>query len=82
MMINQVIGTRIAFSFFSLVSLFVGVFLAIKPQQAMKIQIKFYEKINWRVEPISMDKEIRNTRAMGVFLLAVFVATLFYGFTH
>ena len=73
---------ELAFSFFSLVSLFVGVFLAAKPQQAMKIQIKFYEKINWRVEPISIDKEIRNTRAMGVLLLVVFVVSLLYGFTH
>jgi hypothetical protein len=35
----------------------------------IEIQRKFYEKINWKVEPVSMEKEIRNTRIMGLFLV-------------
>jgi hypothetical protein len=59
-----------------LVSGFAGVFLFLKPALAIKIQIKFYEWINWRIEPISLQKEIRNTRVMGLFLLGMAVATL------
>ena len=56
----------------------IGVFLCLKPALAIKIQIKFYEKINWRMEPVSMEKEIRNTRIMGLFLFGVALGTFFY----
>ncbi len=51
---------------FSFVS---GLFLALKPRQAIELQKKFYTKINWNIEPISLGKEIRNTRLMGLFLI-------------
>lgn len=47
----------------------IGLFLLIKPALAIEIQKRFYEKINWRIEPVSMPKEIRNTRIMGLFLV-------------
>ena len=56
----------------------IGVFLCLKPALAIRIQIKFYEKINWRMEPVSMEKEIRNTRIMGLFLFGVALGTFFY----
>ncbi|MDD4955701.1 MAG: hypothetical protein PHP17_06665, partial [Candidatus Omnitrophica bacterium] len=46
----------------------IGLFLAVKPFKAIELQKKFYAKINWNIEPISMEKEIRNTRIMGLFL--------------
>ena len=62
------------------ISLGVGFFLCLKPEQAIRFQQRFYEKINWRMEPISLTKEIRNTRAMGYFLLAcVLAAAVFRG---
>jgi len=82
MTMGQVIGIKIAYTFFSLFSLLFGIFLATKPQLAIRFQIKFYEKINWRVEPISMAKEVHNTRVMGVFLVAVFLFTVFYALTQ
>ena len=78
---GEVISIKAAYSFFSLASLCCGIFLINKPSLAIKIQIKFYEKINWRIEPVSMDKEIRSTRRMGVLLLAVFLFSVFYAFT-
>jgi len=33
-------------------------FLFCKPALAIELQRRFYAKINWRMEPISMPKEI------------------------
>ena len=57
------------------VSLGIG-FLCIKnPAGVIRFQQIFYEHINWRLEPISLKKEIRNTRVMGFFLILVALAT-------
>jgi len=53
------------------ISLGLGFFLVKKPGLAIKYQMWFYSKINWKIEPVSMEKEMRNTRLMGVFLIAV-----------
>lgn len=53
-----------------ILSLGMGLFLYRNPIVAIEIQKKFYEKINWRMEPISLAKEIRNTKLMGLFLMA------------
>lgn len=67
-----------ALFFIIFIALVYGIFLVVKPGLAIKLQQKFYEKINWRMEPISMEKEIRNTRIMGVFLIALTVLTVIY----
>lgn len=64
--------------FISMVSLIIGLFLFFKPIFAIEIQRKFYEKINWRIEPISMQKEIRNTKLMGLFLITISLLTMIY----
>ncbi len=58
-----------------LVSIPIGLILFLKPACAIEMQRKFYEKINWKIEPISMPKEIRNTKIMGISL---FVLSVFY----
>jgi len=55
-----------------------GIMLFVRPVLVIGLQQKFYEKINWRMEPISMQKEIRNTRIMGVFLIGVTVAAVLF----
>ncbi len=60
-----------------LLNLSFGCFLVIFPALAIEMQRIFYAQINWRVEPISMPKELRNTRIMGVFLI---VFSVFFGF--
>jgi len=63
---------------FSIVGIIVGLFLFFKPVLSIEIQKKFYEKINWRIEPISLKKEIRNTKIMGIFLVFISLLTLIY----
>jgi len=46
-----------------------GWFIFRYPTLTIRLQQKFYALINWRMEPIDMVKEIRNTRAMGLFLI-------------
>ena len=55
-----------------------GLFVFFKPGLTIEIQRRFYEKLNWRIEPINMQKEIRNTKIMGAFLAIVAIATIIY----
>jgi len=67
----------------SLISIIIGLFLFFRPALAIEMQKKFYAKINWRIEPISLKKEIRNTKIMGLFLIifVLFVLVLKSFFT-
>jgi hypothetical protein len=53
-----------------------GFFLHRNPSLAIELQKRFYEKINWRIEPVSMEKEIRNTRFMGLLLIIATITTI------
>lgn len=64
----------------SAIGLFIGFFLIFKPELAIEIQKNFYAKINWRMEPISVEKEIRNTRLIGLFMVIFLMATLYLVF--
>ena len=46
-----------------------GLVMFFKPGAVIEFQRKFYENINWRIEPISMPREVRNTKLMGLFLI-------------
>ncbi len=70
------------FLLFSAIGLVMGIFIAANPVSAIEIQRKFYEKINWRIEPISIPKEIRNTRIMGWLLVAILLAILILVLTN
>jgi hypothetical protein len=72
----------IAFLLFACVGIAIGFFFMLKPQLAIEIQKRFYAKINWRMEPISMSKEIRNTRIMGGLIVVILVAMLVYLLTQ
>ncbi len=67
---------------FSIIGLGIGAFMVIHPALSIEIQRRFYCRINWKIEPISLVKEIRNTRAMGWFLVILSVTTLFLTFTN
>ncbi|MFH0738580.1 MAG: hypothetical protein V2A59_01805 [Candidatus Omnitrophota bacterium] len=73
--IAWIINTPFMLILLSIFSIIIGLFVFFKPELTIEIQKKFYEKINWRIEPISMQKEIRNTKIMGIFLLAVAIVT-------
>jgi len=57
-----------------LASIGLGLFLILRPAQAIEFQKRFYFKINWRMEPVNMAIEIRNTRIMGFMLMGVAIA--------
>lgn len=63
---------------FAALSTLFGTFVVRYPQKTIEIQKEFYALINWRVEPIDLEKEIRNTRIMGGFLLIFTLATCAY----
>lgn len=61
-----------------LIGSLIGIFFIVKPASAIEIQRRFYARINWKIEPISMPKEIRNTRIMGGVLVVLLVITLIF----
>lgn len=61
-----------------IIALLVGLFLLLRPQESLEIQRIFYQRINWRIEPISIKREIRNTKAMGLFLICLSIVTVTY----
>ncbi|MFH1888928.1 MAG: hypothetical protein ABH806_02425 [Candidatus Omnitrophota bacterium] len=63
---------------FSVIGIITGLFVFFKPVLTIEIQKKFYERINWRMEPISMQKEIKNTKMIGIFLIAVAIGAIIY----
>ena len=56
------------------VSAMLGLWMFLKPARAIEVQRRFYLRINWRIEPVSMRNEIRNTKLMGVFLIILALA--------
>ena len=55
-----------------------GALVAWKPKKTIDIQIALYRPFNWKIEPISMEKEIRNTRIMGLAVLILGTLSLIY----
>ncbi len=70
-MMNPVMADLI-FIIVVMAALALGLFIFLCPMKVFEIQKNFYAAINWKIEPISMEKEIRNTRIMGLVLI-VFV---------
>ena len=70
------LNNKIILAIISAVSTVIGLFVFLKPELTIEIQRKFYEKLNWRIEPINVPKEIRNTKIMGMFLVVVAVLTM------
>ena len=65
-----------------ILALALGLFIYIKPERVIEFQRQFYRSINWNMEPISMAKEISNTRLMGLFLMFVVMWCAIYFFTR
>lgn len=60
------------------VGIIVGLAMFFKTASLIEMQIKFYAKINWRMEPISMPKEIKNTKFMGLVLVTFCLLAIIY----
>ena len=55
----------------STVAILFGALIAWKPRKTIDVQTALYRPFNWKLEPISMEKEIRNTRLMGLTLVSI-----------
>lgn len=60
----------------------VGLTLIFNPGLAIDLQKKFYAGINWRIEPISLKKELRNTRIMGLTIIILSLAAAVFAFLN
>jgi len=49
----------------------VGLFVFFYPVSVMRMQVKFFEKLNWRVELISLQKEFNRIRHTGLYLVVL-----------
>ncbi|MBU1727226.1 MAG: hypothetical protein KJ880_06325 [Candidatus Omnitrophica bacterium] len=56
----------------------IGLMFILKPALAVEMQRRFYLLINWKMEPVSMSKELRNTRIMGWFIIFVLAASFIF----
>ena len=72
------INTPLTSILISVASIITGLFIFFNPERTFEIQKKFYARINWRIEPVSMQKEIRNTKIMGIFLVVIAAAAIIY----
>jgi hypothetical protein len=55
----------------SFVGLAMGLFLIKRPERVIELQKAFYLGINWKIEPVSVPREIASTRMMGLLLVIV-----------
>ena len=60
------------------ITIIAGALVAWNPRKVIDVQIAFYRLINWKMEPVSMEKEIRNTRIMGTILIVAGIFTSIY----
>ena len=67
---------RILLFLVSTTCFFVGALSVLSPSQSIKLYQLMMRWFNWRVEPIDLDKELRNTRWLGAFLLILATVSL------
>jgi len=64
----------------AVIAILFGSTIASRPKEAINMQIALYRLFNWKLEPISWKKGIRNIRVMGLALLILGMASLLYTF--
>ena len=69
------------FILFSLPVVLLGYFVFRYPLKVIKFQKAFYYLINWYIEPVSLEKEVRNTKVMGISLILFVLIGYAYIFT-
>ncbi len=62
----------------ALFAILIGSYIYANPEKIIDIHKKFYALINWRMEPISLPKEIRSTKRMGLFLILFTLISCIY----
>jgi hypothetical protein len=55
-----------------------GLFMLRYAALIISLQIKAAAQANWRIEPISMEKELKNIKASGISLALVCMVAIIY----
>ena len=73
------VADNFIFFIIAAVSLSFGLFVALNPEKMIALQCEFYRRfINWKIEPIDMDKEVRNTGMLGIIVVLFVVISCVY----
>jgi hypothetical protein len=64
----------------SVIAVLFGALIAWQPRKTIDLQIAFYRPFNWKIEPISMEKETRTTRLMGLTLVIIGIVSFFLAY--
>jgi hypothetical protein len=64
--------------FFFLASIAFGLLLIMKPAKAIELQRRAHVKFNWRLEPVNMTTEIRNTQMLGFMIMGALLTFIVY----
>ena len=73
---------RIIFLSVGMLGLALGVLSAARPDRSIALYQWIMERINWKVVPIDMPREVRNTRIEGFALMALGLAICFISFSR
>jgi hypothetical protein len=60
------------------VAIIFGALVAWNPKKTIDIKIALYRLFSWKIEPMPMEKEIRNARIMGLAVLILGTLSLIY----
>lgn len=56
-------------------SMVTGPLFALLPKKTVEFQIALFRMISWKLEPMSWEREVQNTRRMGILILFLGIAT-------
>jgi hypothetical protein len=56
---------------FIVAGMVIGLLVFFYPVSVMRMEVKVFEKINWRIEHISLQKEFNRIKYTGVYLVAL-----------
>ncbi|MEI8176665.1 MAG: hypothetical protein WCG78_07355 [Candidatus Omnitrophota bacterium] len=60
----------------SVIAMALGAFSAVKPGKTIRIQGALYRFFNWKLEPIDLEKQIRNIRLRGLAALCLGIISM------
>jgi hypothetical protein len=58
-----------------------GIFSVVRPQRSIGLYQWIMECFNWKVTPINEQREVRNTRILGMVLAAISLSIFFMVFS-
>jgi len=70
------VSPKIVFLVLSVFSFGLGMLSAAWPERSIGLYQWIMERYNWKVVPIDGPREVRNTRILGLVLVALSLATL------